>query len=90
MHADTCQPWSLCWKPNGATNEVRYRQRLSFDEENDALNIAQVKKMERGLRSIETGGGASSQILSAAEDLSGVSPEVSVVKPGYIVGTADG
>jgi hypothetical protein len=34
---------------------VRYRQWLSFDGENDALNVAQVQKMEHGLRSIDFG-----------------------------------
>ena len=79
-------------------NELRHRQRfvfvsggqqLSFDEESDALNIAQVQKMDMGY--------AQSKLVAellvksrAQQKILGMSPDVSVVKPGYIVGTADG
>ena len=79
-------------------DELRYRQRfvfvsggqqLSFDEENDALNIAQVQKTEIGY--------AQSKLIAellvksrAQPKISGVAPDVSVVKPRIHCRTADG
>ena len=79
-------------------NELRHRQRvvfvsggqqLFFDEENDALNIARARKSDMGY--------AQSKLVAellvksrAQQKFFGTSLDVSVVKPGYIVGTLDG
>ena len=66
-----------------------WAQLLRIDEVNDALNIAQVQRADMGCAQFRL----IAELLvksRAHQKNSGLAPDVSVVKPGYIVGTADG